>query len=89
MINIHNKSTYQRFYDRFSAVFIDEYCKARQSDVSSDESLLVAKILLQDYITTELFQNRSKATIIFKAYQDIKTDQELYEKAIAHFHRIN
>jgi hypothetical protein len=52
-----------------------------------EEALIVAKIKLQDFITTEMILNKGRAQLILRVYTDIKKDQKTYEKAIKHFDR--
>jgi hypothetical protein len=87
MIQIHNKAMYQRYYDSFLTIFVDCYCEARENGNSQEGSFIVAKIRLQDYITTEIMQNKKKIQLIMRVYTDIKKDQKTYQKAIKHFER--
>jgi hypothetical protein len=87
VIQIHSKVMYQRYYDSFMTVFVDWYCEARERGNSQEGAFIVAKIRLQDYITTEMLQNKTKTQLILKVYTDIKKDQKTYEKAIKHFER--
>lgn len=87
MIQIHSKVMYQRYYDSFMTIFVDCYCEARDSGNSQEGAFIIAKIRLQDFITTEMLQNKNKTQLILKVYSDIKKDQQTYEKAIKHFER--
>jgi hypothetical protein len=82
---IHNKAMYKRYYDSYMNVFVEAYCKARDEGNTQESALIGAKIMLQNYVTTEMFNNKPKTQIILKVYNDIKKDQLLYEKAISHF----
>lgn len=68
-------------------IFVDSYCEARENGNSQEGALIVAKIKLQDFITTEMVQNKGKTQLILKVYTDIKKDQKTYENAIKHFER--
>lgn len=66
-------------------VFVDSYCEARENGNSQEGAFIVAKIRLQDFITTEMLQNKKYMTLILRVYTEIKKDQKSYEKAIKHF----
>lgn len=88
MIKIHNISVYHRFYDLFSNSFIDNYCEARQRGKSKKESFYIAKLTLRDLVINELSHRRNKS-IVLAVFHDLKNDQELYEKALSTFGRMN
>jgi hypothetical protein len=88
LIEVHNKSTYQRIYNGFSAVFVDSYCKFRRNGLNSSESLSAAKILIQDHLAQELQNNRLNPKTVMKAYRNVSNDSELIEKAILYYQRM-
>lgn len=85
MIQIHNKSTYQRIYNCISTVFIDSYCGCRCRGHTSQESLQAAKISVQAYVAEEIQRNRPNRRILVKAYDNLKNDSKIIEKAINYY----
>lgn len=85
MIEIHNKSTYQRVYNNFSTVFIEAYCGFRRIGMSAQESLIAARIKLQDHVVTELSLNKASHKTVLIAYQNIRKDSNLIEKAFEYY----
>lgn len=86
---IHNKATYQQYYEKYSTAFIDNYVFARNQDYDKSEAFQVARIKLQDIVIQDMFTNRQKMIMIIKAYADIKDDNELYRAAINKFNSSN
>jgi hypothetical protein len=88
MIEIHNRSIYERAYNRFSSAFIREYSANRQSGLSSRESVISAKNSLKDEVAEELFESPNyNQRIIIKAYNHVKKDTTLIEEAIKYYKR--
>lgn len=85
MIEINNKSTYQRIYNSFSAVFIDAYCSFRLNGHDSDQSLRAAKISVQNHVAIELSRNRMNPKTVIKAYTNLKSDTKIVKKAIQYY----
>ncbi|MFL6507976.1 MAG: hypothetical protein ACJ704_08570 [Nitrososphaeraceae archaeon] len=86
---IHNKATYQLFYEKYSMAFIDNYIFARNQDYERNEAFHVARIRLQDMVIQDMFTNRPQMMMIIKAYSDIKDDHDLYRLAIEKFNETN
>jgi hypothetical protein len=87
--SIHNKATYQLYYEKYSKAFIDNYIFARGQDYEKNDAFFVAKIRLQDTVIEDMFQNRNRMLMIIKAYSNLKDDHELYRAAIAKFNAID
>jgi hypothetical protein len=88
MIEIHNKSIYERAYNRFSSAFIREYTVNRQSGLSSRESVISARNALKDEVAEEMFKSPNhNQRVIIKAYNHVKKDTTLIEEAIKHYKR--
>ncbi len=88
MIEIHNKSTYQRIYQSFSTTFIDSYCKFKRTGHTTSESLTAAKISVQTQLVDLLAKKQLNPDTILKAveaYVSLKDDTELINKAIEYF----
>ena len=85
MIQIHNKSTYQRIYNDYSTVFIDAYCGYKCNGNSTEESLAAAKISVQKIVSGDLLKDRPNRKMIIKAYDNIRNDAKLIQKAIQYY----
>jgi hypothetical protein len=86
---IHNKATYQLFYEKYSMAFIDHYIFARNQDYERSDAFQVAKIRLQDLVIQDMFTNRNQMMMIIKAYTDTKEDHDLYKLAVEKFNETN
>jgi hypothetical protein len=84
-MNIHNKSTYNRIYNRFSAEFVDAYCKFRLDGLSGKESIDAAKIKLQALATGEMIKDSPNKILIVKVYKNLRRDTKIIEKAIKQY----
>lgn len=88
MIEIHNRSIYERAYNRFSDTFIKHYSINRRSGLSSRESVISARNAMKDEVAEELFANPNhNQRVIIKAYNHVKKDACLIEEAIKHYKR--
>lgn len=87
LIEIHNKSTYQRIYNNFSSEFIDSYCEYRLDGLNSLQSLESAKSKLHDHLVVQLKQNRPSYKTVLKAYNNVRNDSQLIGKAIRYYQR--
>ena len=86
MVEIFNKSTYNRVYNKLSAEFIDVFCNCKISGLTTDQSIIQAKIKLkQSFIKEIAINTRSRRTILI-AYDDTKNDAELIKRAIEFYH---
>ncbi len=85
MIQIHNKSTYQRIYNRYSAEFIDAFCRYKCTGQETKDALMSAKIVVQSSVSLELTTNNPNKKMILKAYKNINNDTKLIEKAIKYY----
>jgi hypothetical protein len=85
LIQIHNKSTYNRIYNRYSAEFIDAYCTYKVNGQETKDALISAKIIVQATVSLELTSNNPNKKIILKAYKNINNDTKLIEKAIKYY----
>jgi hypothetical protein len=82
LIRIHNKSTYNRIYNIYSKDFIDTFVENRMNGKNTAESLEAGKIAVQIKATLEIAMNSPNKLVAIKAYNNIKTDSELIQKAI-------
>lgn len=89
MPKIHNKATYQRYYEEFWIYFIDSYCFARDKGESKDDAFITAKIQLQERVITDMAKNQNKIIMIVKAYVDIREEEKLYKAAMLNFENRN
>lgn len=87
MIQIHNKSTYQRIYNRYSAEFIDAFCRFKHEGQETKDAINSARIVVQSKVSLELAFNNPDKKLIIKAYKNIRNDTRLIEKAIGYFHK--
>jgi hypothetical protein len=85
LIHIHNRSTYQRIYNRFSSEFIDSFTSFRLSGLTTKEALDAARISLQILITDEICRNSPNKKLIIHAYKNLKHDTKLIENAIKYY----
>ena len=88
MIEIHNKSTYQRIYQSFSNTFIESFCDFRRSGHTTQESLTAATISVQTQLVDVLAKkhlNPDTTVKAIEAYVNIKDDTELINQAIEYF----
>jgi len=88
LIEIHNKSTYQRIYQSFSNTFIESFCSFRGNGHTTSESLTAAKISVQTQLVDLLAKKQLNPDTILKsveAYVNLKDDTELIHKAIEYF----
>jgi hypothetical protein len=89
LIEIHNNSTYNIIYNELSFYFIDAYCGFRFNGLDMHEALNASKICVQEAIADELGRNKKNARIVLKAYENLKNDTKLIEKAVNYFKRMN
>ena len=90
MTVIHKQNDmYRRLYERYSRFFIEEFCAARKEGYYRKHAFAVARIKLQDLIISEIVKHRRKTVYIVHVYQNIKQDQDVYEKAIDCFKKYN
>lgn len=85
MIEIHNKSTYQRIYNEFSTMFIDAYCEFRRTGHSTKDSLAAAKISIQCHVAEQVISSSPNKKTTLKAYTNLKDDTQLIQKAIQYY----
>lgn len=85
MIQIHNKSTYQRVYNRYSAEFLESFCAHRLNGLQTNEALEAARISIQISVSLELDGKNPNKLIIIQAYKNIRNDTKLIEKAIKYY----
>lgn len=85
MIKIHNRSTYRRFYSEFSAIFIDSYCVHRANGQDTQDALFGAKMSVQNVVALELSRKNKNSKLIAAAYENIKGDSEIIQKAIQYY----
>jgi hypothetical protein len=85
LIQLHNRSTYQRIYNRYSAEFIDAFCTFKQNGQETKVALDSAKIMVQITVSNEITSNSPDKKMIIKAYKNIKNDTKLIEKAIKYY----
>lgn len=85
MIEIHNKSTYQRIYNKLSAVFIDSFVSYRVNGYATNEALAGAKIEVQSLVSVEMVRSNGNCNTLMKAYNSIKTDSDLIHQAIKYY----
>ena len=89
MIEIHNKSTYQRIYNSFSVNFIDDYCGFRGKGFNVRDSIFEAKKTMKEiHLVIEIACNYPNAKTVMKAYNQLRNDSELIEKAILCYRRM-
>lgn len=89
MTVIHKNDMYRRLYDKYSRFFIEQFCAARKDGYYRKHAFAIARIKLQDLIISEIVKNRRKTVYIVHVYQNIKQDQDVYEKAIDCFNKYN
>jgi hypothetical protein len=82
LIRIHNKSTYNRLYNAYSKDFIDTFVENRIKGLNTAESLESGRIAVQIRVSLEVVMNSPNKLVAIKAYNNIKRDTELIEKAI-------
>lgn len=90
MVEIHNKSTYDCIYSKFTEDFITAYCQFRSNGYKARDSLTAATMSIQNQVATLIVKrkNRHKATMIISAYQNLKKDTDIVEKAIKYYQGI-
>lgn len=86
MIEIHNKSTYTRFYNRFSTDFLDAFYKYRLTGFDTNAALDLAKQKLREYLLFELIHHFKDRKTVMNAYTNVKKDSEIVKRAIK-FHK--
>lgn len=86
MIEIHNKSTYTRFYNKFSTDFLDAFYRFRLTGYDTNTALDLAKQKLREYLLLELVHHFKDRKTIANAYSNVKKDSEVVKRAIK-FHR--
>lgn len=89
MVVIHKNDMYRRLYGKYSRFFIEQFCVARKEGYYRKHAFAIARIKLQDLIISEIVKNRRKTVYIVHVYQNIKQDQDVYEKAIDCFNKYN
>ena len=87
MKEVHNKMLYKKYFDRYSRIFIENFCAAQKIESSRKHAFAIARIKLQDMIITEMATSRTKALVIATAYRNTVKDQQLYEKALTCFQK--
>jgi hypothetical protein len=85
LIGIHNKSTYKRFYNEFSTIFIDTYCFHKSEGYETQEALFGAKLAIQNLVAIEISRKNKNAKLIAAVYENLKGDSEIIEKAIQYY----
>jgi hypothetical protein len=85
LIRIHNKSTYNRLYNAYSKDFIDTFVENRIKGLNTAESLESGRIAVQIRVSLEVVMNSPNKLVAIKAYNNIKRDTELIEKAIKYY----
>jgi hypothetical protein len=88
LIRIHNKSTYNRIYNRFSSDFIDTFCENKVKGFTTKEALEAARITVQIKATFEIAMNSPNKLMAIKAYTNIRQDTKIIEKAIRYYNGI-
>ena len=84
MIEIHKNSTYFRIYSKLSDEFIDSFCRFKSIGYKTQDALTASRITIQNHVAIELVnetRNFSAKTLI-QAYNDLRNDTNLIEKAI-------
>jgi hypothetical protein len=84
VVEIHNKSTYDRIYNKMTEDFITFYCRFRSIGHSARESLQAAKIQIQSQVALDIVtpKKRLNARMIIMAYKNLNKDTEIVERAI-------
>lgn len=85
LIEIHNKSTYQRIYNRFSAEFIDSYCAFKSGGFNTRDSLAGARNKMETLLEIQLKENKLYSKTVVKAFNNVSNDSKLIEKAIKYY----
>lgn len=90
MIEIHNKSIYNRIYAKMTDDFISFYCRFRSVGYNARESLQAAQIQIQSQVALDICnpKYRSKERMIITAYKNLKQDTSIVEKAIKTYRSI-
>jgi hypothetical protein len=85
LIRIHNKSTYNRLYNAYSKDFIDTFIENKVKGLTTAESLESGRIAVQIRVSLEVVMNSPNKLVAIKAYNNIKHDTHLIEKAIKYY----
>lgn len=85
MTQIHNKSTYNRIYNKFAATFLDAFVEFRLNGQNTDEAIFWAKEKLRECFLVELVINYKIEKTIVIAYQNAKKDSNLIKQAIRYY----
>jgi hypothetical protein len=85
LIKIHNKSTYNRIYNGFSKDFIDTFVENKVAGFSTKDALIAANMAVQVKASLEIAMNSPYKLTAIKAYNNIKQDTKLIEKAIKYY----
>jgi polyhydroxyalkanoate synthesis regulator protein len=85
LIQIHNKSTYNRIYNSFSKDFIDTFIENKVNGFSTKDSLIAANMAVQVKASLEIAMNSPNKLVAIKAYKNIKQDTKLIERAIKYY----
>jgi hypothetical protein len=72
-------------YNKLSEEFIDAYCDFKRKGFNTQESLIGAKISIQNDLATALHENRLNYKTALAAYKNILNDSNLIEKAIQYY----
>lgn len=90
MIELHKNQGYFRFYQKLSDEFVDSYCRLRRIGYNAHESLHGAKMSVQNQVALAIVdkENTLKSKVILTAYNNLKKDTEIVEKAIKYYQRM-
>lgn len=86
MIEIHNKSIYNRHYNKFSADFLDLYAEYRLLGLGTDEALDRTKSKLRQRLLVEIVKDYRNHTTINFAYKTVCKDSEVIKLALRKYH---
>jgi hypothetical protein len=72
-------------YDAYSKDFIDTFVEQKNKGLTTAESLESGKIAVQIRVSLEITSNSPNKLMAIKAYNNIKNDTILIEKAIKYY----
>jgi hypothetical protein len=85
LIQVHNKSAYNRIYSSLAKDFIDTYCQNRLNGLDTGRSLDAAKVAVQIKVSLEIVSNSTNKQLVLRAYSSIKQDAKLIKRAIKYY----
>ena len=86
MVELHNKPIYTRYYNKFSAQFLDLYAEYRLLGLGTDEALERTKSKLKQRLLVEVVKDFSNHATINFAYKNVLKDSEIIKLALRKYH---